>query len=282
MPRSPLTVPEPRRSLPSPPDNRRGRKGFTPSVVPPFTPTPEMPINPGEIISEEDQNRLMQADHIFTMTFFDIGDTALRYVEQAPCVRKDKRVVTIAHVYKSVGYFCRRQERTVRLYAETAQFFSPAVRAEYDCVPFSTFVMAKTFGGDWEQILQFAQDKPSASVDEIRYHFRQLKEQQREEGAERFHTAPQGEDVRECDVDAPEPSCGLAEASSEPVGEVVDVERGKRLVSFALSQLSSVVDALSSIARSDAITERAYLAVRKALEAVAEAIKVVREEMGKV
>jgi hypothetical protein len=53
-------------------------------------------------------------------------------------------------------------------------------------------------------------------------------------------------------------------------------------VSFALSQLSGIVDALSSIARSEAITERAYQSVRLALEAVAAAIQVVREEMGKV
>lgn len=277
-------------NVPPPPSrSTRGRKGYR-QPIPPYVPTPQAPINPSDIVPETDQNVLMHIDYVFTTKYFEVGDIALRLSKQAPQVRStDGKVVTIEDVYRCVGFFCHRQPRTVRLYSEVSAFFSPEVRAKYNNVPFSVFVLAKTFGDDWEEILQYAEDCPWASESQIRFYFHKLKAEQRQSPDNvRFHV-PVSQDVSGDDSGEPSdtdidgvPNL-VRDDSYNPAAPVTEeqLDRSIRLSSFALSQLSACVDALSSIGRG-AITERAYVSVTEAVKAVTVAIQVVREEMSKM
>ena len=140
----------------------------------PFRKVPvELPhLSPNQIVPEEDQNRLLAIDDAFTRGFFEIGDIACRLIEYSPQLSRDGfSIVTHEDVYESVSKFCRREPRTVRYYAETAAFFSPEVRDEFDALPFSHFVVARSFEQKWRDVLEFAAANPMMSASSLRMHF---------------------------------------------------------------------------------------------------------------
>ena len=141
-------------------------------IVNPKIPLQPHNLSPNEIVPQEDQHRLMAIDDAMTQGFFEIGDIACRLISFAPQFSRDgQTVVTHDDVYQAVSVFCRREPRTVRYYAETAAFFSPEVRYEFDALPFSVFVLARSFGARWREVLEFADANPMMSASSMRMHF---------------------------------------------------------------------------------------------------------------
>ena len=132
------------------------------------TQTEQVKISDKDIVPEEYQNRLMYWRDRFTQGCFDIGDMAnelIRRSAERGFKVPDKRI------YKAVSRFCARQPRTIRYYSETSSFFLKEVRDEFDVLPFSFFVFARSCGADWRKVLEHASTQPDISLSALRYYF---------------------------------------------------------------------------------------------------------------
>ena len=118
-----------------------------------------------DILSEEDQTELIQLRDVIRDCYFEVGDVALRNV------RAGAHAVGASVVYDAVGRFVGKSERTIRYYAETASFYQPVTRREFDILPFSFFVYAKSQSGRWQEILDYAMLKPHVSLAGLKTHF---------------------------------------------------------------------------------------------------------------
>jgi len=128
---------------------------------------------PAQILSEEDQNALMQCRAELLTNYFKIGDIANRNI----ATDIDAGLpITQMQVYEAVSRFCGKSPRTVRYYAEVAIYYSRQDRLQYDVLPFSHFVVAKKLGGDIEggpwTVLDYAMDHPYLSAEELENRFR--------------------------------------------------------------------------------------------------------------
>ena len=132
------------------------------------TQTEQVKISDKDIVPEEYQNRLMYWRDRFTQGCFDIGDMAnelIRRSAERGFKVPDKRI------YKAVSRFCARQPRTIRYYSETSSFFLKEIRDEFDVLPFSFFVFARSCGADWRKVLEHASTQPDISLSALRYYF---------------------------------------------------------------------------------------------------------------
>lgn len=120
---------------------------------------------PNDIVPVEQQHKLINWRDIFTKGYFEIGDMANKDVVRAAKVGFK---VTQQQVFDAVGSFCGRAGRTIRYYAEAAAFYPYPVRAEFDMLDFSLFVMARQFGDDWQKFLKFAQLYPGLGAEKVR------------------------------------------------------------------------------------------------------------------
>lgn len=185
MPTTTPSVPQPKlrkmRNIPLPP----GLKKLTPEanelraylrideLRPPPPGLPRLSVN--EIVPEDLQNKLMGLEFTLTRAYFEIGDIANDLIGYVPQLTRDgTRVVTQQDVFDAVGYFCHRAGRTVRYYAETAEFYPLEVRAEFDMLPFGHFVVARSFGSRWKDVLEYAREHISLNEDTLKQYFSQL------------------------------------------------------------------------------------------------------------
>jgi hypothetical protein len=124
-------------------------------------------LSDSDIVPEAYQNRLLYWSDTFKFGCFDIGDIAGDLVARAA---ENKFDVTQAQVFDAVGRYCGRSGRTVRYYYETSSFYPQSVRDEYDMLPFSHFVFARTMG-DWRAVLEYAKEKPYITEAGLRLKF---------------------------------------------------------------------------------------------------------------
>jgi len=79
------------------------------------------------------------------------GDRALLWIALA---LKSGIACTRDHVYTALSQVSGIPKRTLRHYADHALYFNPDIRELYEPMPYSHFMVAKTFGSDWQRILE--------------------------------------------------------------------------------------------------------------------------------
>jgi len=119
-------------------------------------------------VPEQYQMRLLDLRDKFREGYFEIGDIANELTDYATA---SGFKVTKKMVHTAVGSFCGKSERTVRYYAETAEFYPKDVRDEYDVLSFAHFVFAKSLGQLWCEPLKYAKIKPWVSVSALEARF---------------------------------------------------------------------------------------------------------------
>jgi hypothetical protein len=65
----------------------------------------------------------------------------------------NKLEVTRSEICAKVGQIVGKSGRTIRLYAEVSAYFPDSIRAEYGILPFSHFSLARTWGSEWQGVL---------------------------------------------------------------------------------------------------------------------------------
>lgn len=125
-------------------------------------------VSDNDIVPDDYQNALLYWRDTFSRGYFAIGDIANELCELSAI---KSFPVTQQRIFDAVGKFCGKSGRTVRYYAETSTFYDDIVRSEYEELPFSHFVFARTIGGDWRSVLDFAKLSPHCSVDYLRREF---------------------------------------------------------------------------------------------------------------
>ena len=126
-------------------------------------------LRDSDIVSEDNQNRLMFWRDQFRVGQFIIGDIVVETIESSVASK-----VRLPHtrIFEAVARFCGKKARTVRYYYEVATFYPFEVREEFHMLPFSHFVFARTLGGDkWRGVLEYAATKPHITADGLRVHF---------------------------------------------------------------------------------------------------------------
>lgn len=108
-----------------------------------------------DLVTDNNQNLLMNWQHIFLCGQFSIGDIAAYEVDRATA---EGKIVTNKRIFSAIGRFCGKSARTVRYYYETAIFYPAEVRDQYEMLPFSHFVYARGFGDEWQSVLDYARD----------------------------------------------------------------------------------------------------------------------------
>lgn len=129
----------------------------------------DVDVSDSQLVPDDIIRTLISIRDQVTQSCFTIGDIANNMVVRAAQIGFDH--VTAWRVRRAVGRFCGKSERTVRYYAEVAAFYPENVRTIYEVLPFSHFVFAKTMGGQWQEVLDYALGKPEATVDELKYQF---------------------------------------------------------------------------------------------------------------
>lgn len=125
----------------------------------------QLELSNSDIVSEENQNRLMYWRDVFRMGQFNIGDIAIEEVERNAM---SGRQITQERIFRAVGSFCGKTERTVRYYYETSVYYPTEVRQEFNVLPFSHFVEARAFGARWREFLERSMVYPGRGADFIR------------------------------------------------------------------------------------------------------------------
>lgn len=123
----------------------------------------------GDVITDEDQCRLIQIRDNVRDAYFEIGDIANRYIEDS--AREVDLKLPAVRVYEAVSRFCGKSARTVRYYAEVAAFFPEHVREPYSMLPFSFFVYAKTKSDLWDEVLHLAAASPHMTLEGLKFAF---------------------------------------------------------------------------------------------------------------
>ena len=78
------------------------------------------------------------------------GDRALNWIDIA---LTSGIACTKDHVYTALSQVSGIPKRTLRHYADHASFFPAEIRDEYEPMPYSHFMVAKTFGDKWKELL---------------------------------------------------------------------------------------------------------------------------------
>jgi len=130
-------------------------------------------VTDSDIVPDDLQAELITWRDVFLGGAFRIGDIANELIErQRYDVDGTGMRITGKRIYKAVGRFCGKSGRTIRYYAETASFFPVDVRQKYQVVPFSHFVLAKSYG-NWQDVLDYVLDHPDCTADALMREFSQ-------------------------------------------------------------------------------------------------------------
>lgn len=133
-------------------------------------------LTANQIIPEAYQNVLLTLRDRLTITYFQIGDISDSLVSQAA---EQGFRVTEQEVFDAVGDFIGKSGRTIRYYTETARFYPPDVRDEFENVPFARFVFARGCGALWRTVLEVANANPYWSEDRLRYEYTKMLDEAR-------------------------------------------------------------------------------------------------------
>lgn len=144
-------------------------------------------VTANDLVPEYYQGVLIQIRDSIRDSYFMVGDIANDLINEA---RLAGFRATQQDVFDAVGKFCGKSGRTVRYYTETARFFPREVRQEYETLPFSHFVLARSMEGRWREVLELATGNPLISEEALRGLF--LGE--RQVGVESLEDA-QGQDI---------------------------------------------------------------------------------------
>jgi hypothetical protein len=125
-------------------------------------------VSDNDIVPEEFQNQLIYWRDKLKDGYFGIGDLANTLAIRAA---REGFPIGQMRVYEAVGTYCGKSARTIRYYAETASFFELSTRQEYEHLPFSHFVFARTMGERWEEVLEYASERPYLSRASLEDHF---------------------------------------------------------------------------------------------------------------
>lgn len=125
-------------------------------------------LSDADIVPDDLQNELIHYRDLRRKNSFAIGDIANQLVERSAYLGFP---VTDQRVFQAVGRYCDLRPRTVRYCAETSAFFDERVREEYDMLPFSHFVFARSLDTRWQEVLEYSAVHPGISVDYLRYVF---------------------------------------------------------------------------------------------------------------
>lgn len=107
------------------------------------------------LLSDEVQARLIEIRHSMTVDSFSVGDIATEVIQHAV---KEGFKVTQEDIFNLIGGFVGKTGRTVRYYHETARFFDVPTRQEFAMLNFAHFVVARSFGDNWREVLEYAAD----------------------------------------------------------------------------------------------------------------------------
>lgn len=135
-----------------------------------------------DVVPADEQSELIGMAESMTEFSFRIGDISMRINREAvergfrlkhlPGRRINDQFVTQEFIDAAVGYFCKREGRTVRYYREVSQFFPADVRDEFiPPLDFSMFVLARSFKDQWRAVLEYAASNPQVSKDAVEEHF---------------------------------------------------------------------------------------------------------------
>jgi len=120
-------------------------------------------ISPRSLLTDDQQNELMWIRDKLVLSYFRAGDIA----NESILNNATREGATAQMVYDEVGVWLGKSGRTVRYYAETAAFFSPRVRSDFDMLPFSHFDLARNYKDDWWIVLDIARSSPAMTVDRL-------------------------------------------------------------------------------------------------------------------
>jgi len=177
-------------------------------------PALETHVSDSDIVPDEVQAELITWRDAFTTGGFMIGDIANEMIVRAA---SNKWAVTNDRIYRAVGKFCGKSGRTIRYYAETSAFYSVNIRNEYDVLPFSHFVYARTKGKEWESVLIFAAEHPEVSLSEVMAHFSYVAQFPQEQGQD----GEVGEKMREYSQNYYPSPHGYMVANANAVGDLL-------------------------------------------------------------
>lgn len=125
-------------------------------------------MSDSDIVPEDYQNILIYLRDSITSACFAIGDIANDLVSKSLDAGLP---VTDQRIFEAVGKYCGKSPRTVRYYAETSAFYDKEVRQEYETLPFSFFVFARSMNGKWKEVLDFASNNQGSTLEYLKYIF---------------------------------------------------------------------------------------------------------------
>jgi len=221
---------------------------------------------PNDIVPAEHQHKLLAWRDLFTIGYFDIGDMANEDVVRAAKVGFK---VTQQQVFDAVGSFCGRSGRTVRYYAEAAAFYPYPVRAEFDMLDFSLFIMARQFGDDWRKFLKFAQLYPGIGADKVRRKYQSCS-----------GVIPSSSGDNDIDFDAAMPGTAWVVAPTPPYNTCeASHDLPARLPQDIMQSLSAFSDI---IATAEYCLARAFGLPAEVISETTEAIATIRKHMPRI
>lgn len=210
----------------------------------------ETHVSDSDIVPDEVQAELITWRDAFTTGGFRIGDIANEMIMRASSYRW---TVTNDRIYSAVGKFCGKSGRTIRYYAETSAFYSANIRNDYDVLPFSHFVYARTKGKEWESVLIYAAEHPEMSLSGVMAHFSDAAQFPHEQESDEEN----GNKMREYSQDYYPSPYGYALAKANAVGDLLTaLDRFERALPgfkigdpVALKEITSDVLSLRNRAR---------------------------------
>ena len=190
-------------------------------------------VTTSNVIPDWYLNKLLYWRDQFKAGSFDVGDIANEIVT---FWGERGMPYTQEEIYARIGAVVGRSGRTIRYYAETAAFFSPQTREDHEELPFCHFVFARTQGGRWNEILEYASLNPGISEDGLKSKF--LPDQL-------------GESSRDIipPIECPPVETGINQPTM-PINSLVEppasLSRGY-MANIAINSLSSLIDSLNSM-----------------------------------
>jgi len=130
-------------------------------------------LNENLVIPDEFQADLLHLRDLHTAIQFRVGDITCRIIEHNAM---HQVLIPKMSIYKAVGSFFGKSSRSIRVYAQVAEFFPPEIREAYTVLAFEHFRVACSMGEKWRQVLDWSLDqidttgKP-ATVDAILNEF---------------------------------------------------------------------------------------------------------------
>jgi len=113
-------------------------------------------LNENSVIPDEYQADLLHLRDLHTAIQFRVGDITCRIIEHNAM---HQVLIPKMSVYKAVGSMFGKSSRSIRVYAQVAEFFPPEIREAYTVLAFEHFRVACSMGDKWRQVLDWSLDQ---------------------------------------------------------------------------------------------------------------------------